>query len=197
MRLGSQSLPHTETPPRMKYVSLGARGKEIVMYQLLKCISTKQGRGESGPGGTGGDHSAAQAAVLRQRRLWRPSILPFLGLGSPSAGIQQEFPPLHHAELVPRTWIIMPSSVGEKGFVFCNIQCWLTIKNSVTGWTEHQTGMSKPWSSRMAAGGCKTVVPKTIAFLFPAPWEDRLDGPFSGVPTEVHRDQSLECQGSP
>lgn len=76
-------------PPRKKYVSLRAKAKEIVIYQLLKCISTKQGKGESGPGGTGRDHSAAQAAVLRQRRLWRPSILPFLSLGSPSAGIQQ------------------------------------------------------------------------------------------------------------
>lgn len=180
----------------MKYVSLGARGKEIVIYQLLKCISTKQGKGESGPGGTGRDHSAAQAAVLWQRHLQTPSILPFLGLGSPSAGIQQEFPPLHHAELVPRTWIIMLSRIGGKGCVFCNIQCWLTIKNSVTGCMEHQIGMSKPCSSRMAAGGCKTFVSKNITFLFPAPCEDRWDGSFSGVPTEVHRDQSLECQGS-
>lgn len=57
---------------------------------------------------------------------------PFPELGSSSAGIQQEVPPLHHAERVPRTWIIILSSTGVKGFVFCNIQCWLTIKNSVT-----------------------------------------------------------------
>lgn len=36
----------------------------MVIYQLLKGVSTKQGRGEAGPGGTGGDHSAAQAAAL-------------------------------------------------------------------------------------------------------------------------------------
>lgn len=147
----------------MKYVSLGARGKEIMIYQLLKCISTKQGKRESGPGETGRDHSAAQAAVLWQRHLWRPSILPFLGLGSPSVGIQQESPPLHHAELVPRTWITMLSSAGEKGCVFWNIQCWLTIKNSGTGWMEHQTGMSKHCSSRMAA---RHLYLKTLHFSF-------------------------------
>lgn len=62
-----------------------------MIYQLLKCISTKQGKGESGPGGTGGDHSAAQAAVLRQRRLQRPSILPLLGLGN-SARVSSSAP---------------------------------------------------------------------------------------------------------
>lgn len=40
------------------------QGKEMVICQLLKGISTKQGRGGAGPGGTGRDHSAAQAVAL-------------------------------------------------------------------------------------------------------------------------------------
>lgn len=36
----------------------------MVIYQLLKGISTRQGRGGAGSGGTGGDHSAAQTAAL-------------------------------------------------------------------------------------------------------------------------------------
>lgn len=36
----------------------------MVIYQLLKGVSTKQGRGAAGPGGTGGDRSAAQAVAL-------------------------------------------------------------------------------------------------------------------------------------
>lgn len=72
----------TLKPPTNETCLTWGRGKEIVIYQLLKCISTKQGKGESGPRGTGRDHSAAQAAVLQQRRLQRPSILPLLGLGN-------------------------------------------------------------------------------------------------------------------
>lgn len=43
---------------------LGGRGREMVIYQLLKGVSTKQRRGEAGPGGTGRDHSTTQAAAL-------------------------------------------------------------------------------------------------------------------------------------
>lgn len=67
MRLGSQSLPHAENSLRVKYISLGARGKGMVIYQLLRGVSTKQGRGEAGPGGTGRDPSAAQTAELEAK----------------------------------------------------------------------------------------------------------------------------------
>lgn len=67
MRLGSQSLPHAENSLRVKYLSLGASGKGMVIYQLLKGVSTKQGRGEAGPGGTGRDPSAAQTAELEAK----------------------------------------------------------------------------------------------------------------------------------
>lgn len=50
----------------------------------------------------------------------------------------------------------------------------------------------------MAACGCKTVVSKQIAFVFPAPWEERWDGiitPFSRVAAEVHRDHRRPLNG--
>lgn len=36
----------------------------MVIYQLLRGVSTNKGRGEAGPRGTGRNHSAAQAATL-------------------------------------------------------------------------------------------------------------------------------------
>lgn len=51
--LVSEPSSHWNSPPWVKYVSLGARDKEVVIYQLLKGVSTKQGGGEAGPGESG------------------------------------------------------------------------------------------------------------------------------------------------
>lgn len=57
----------------------------MVIYQLLKGVSTKQGRGEAGSGETSRNHSAAQTAALAAKAFTKAINPPLSMPGRPTS----------------------------------------------------------------------------------------------------------------